>query len=95
MVGAKELVESSPAEKDVGVLVDEKLDMRQQCELAVQKANCILGCINRSVGSREREVIAPLYSAPGGLLWSAASRPGVPSIRRVRKDRSRGGLQCC
>ena len=40
------------------------LNMSQQHLLATQKANCILGSIKRSVTSRSREVILPLYSAP-------------------------------
>jgi len=58
-----DLLESRFAEGDLGVLVDIKLTMSQQCALVAKKASGILGCTKKNVASTLREVLLRLYSA--------------------------------
>lgn len=58
-----EWIKTSLAEKDLGILVDGKLEMTWEHMLATQKSNCILSCAKRSKASRSGEVIFPLFSA--------------------------------
>ena len=54
-------VRSSSVERVLGVLVDNKLNMSDQCAAVAKKANRMLGCISKGITSRNKEVI-PLYS---------------------------------
>jgi len=74
------------------VLVDEKLNVTWKCALTAQKASRILGYIKRSLASRSREVILPLYSAllrphleTCIQLWSLQHKKDMELLEQVQR----------
>ena len=74
----EEFIESSPVEKGSGVVMDKKLHTCQQCMLAVQKANSLLGCNKKGVVAGQGRGLSPLlcsHKVPSGVLRSGLGSP--------------------
>ena len=54
-------VKSVDEERDLGVLISKDLKFSKQCLLEKNKANLMLGIINRGVSYKSAEVISKLY----------------------------------
>lgn len=67
----------------MGVLLNEEVNMNQQCVLTTQEANCVLNFIKSNVARRS----TPLSRAP---IWTALSNSGIPNRRRKWSEYKEG-----
>jgi len=90
-----DLLESSSVERELGVLVDDRFTMSQQCALIAKKNNGVLGCINKSMASRSREVLLPFSSALGRPHLEYSVQFWAPHFKKDEKllERVQGGLR--
>lgn len=61
-------------EEDLGVTVDNQLNMGSQCDAEAKRANAIVACINMGVVSRSREVILLVHTASYIHAYSSATK---------------------
>ena len=76
------MAESSPAERDLQVLIDSRLSRSQQCALAAKRANHIQGCIKHSITSWSKEVISYCIQRWCGLTLSIGCGPGPHHLKK-------------
>ncbi|KAF4789363.1 hypothetical protein TURU_152093 [Turdus rufiventris] len=61
----KEWLESSPVEKDLGVLIESPTEHEPLCAQVAKKASGILACVSKGVASSIRAVIIPPVLSSG------------------------------
>ena len=59
----KDPIQTSHEEKDLGVIITDKLEVNEQCAKASKKANAMQGVINRAVKYNTKDVVLQLYKS--------------------------------
>ena len=85
-------LDTSDHEKDLGVIIDDKLQFRTQAAAAIKKANQTSGIIKKLYTSLDAVTIATLYKAMvrshlkyGNAIWGPFSQGDKKSVESVQR----------
>ena len=91
----------SDKERDLGVIVDNKLKFGEQCDSVVSKANATLGMIKRNIVSRNHNIITKLYKTLVRpkleyciQAWRPYLRKDVDKLERVQRRATKLISEC-
>src|SRR5678816_4914578 len=89
-------LESVDQEKDLGVIISSNLKVANQCLEARNKANKMLGIINRNVVYKSKEVISKLYNSYvrpiieySAQVWAPYLKKDLDMLERVQSRATR------
>ena len=85
-------LEKVSSEKDLGILIDDKLKFSEHINIKVNKANQILGCIKHTFKHLTKDVFKLLYKSLvrphleyNSVIWSPHLKKDMDSIERVQR----------
>ena len=86
------IMDSVREEKDLGVIIDSKLNFHRHIMETVKKANNTLGCIRRTIKFKDRDIMLPLYIAHvrsrleyASVIWSPYKINDIQAIEYVQR----------
>ena len=86
------MLASTMEERDLGIIIDHKMNMSLQCDAAASNASKTLACIHRCFSSKSQDIILLLYLALVRpqleyciQFWVAAFKKDVEKLERVQR----------
>lgn len=90
--GQQHTLDTVSSEKDLGILIDEKLKFSEHINIKVNKANQILGCIKHTFKHMNKEIFQLLYKSLvrphleyNSVVWNPHLKKDMDVIERVQR----------